>query len=112
MEMRAMCSRTPSRAFISASTDSPSTASCSRRRALACEQIDDLVPLIEETEAQVEASGVPIASFVAPGSGHTVMRSDLVYELEVEGVGLIDWITELVEGGVPADVHCTECNME
>jgi len=80
--------------------------------ALAGVAADDLVTLIDETEAQVEASGVPIASFVAPGSGHTIMGGDLVYELEVEGVRLIDWITKLVEGDVPDDVHCTECNGE
>jgi len=70
---------------------------------------DELVTLIDDTEAQVEAGGSPLASFVAPGSDHTIMGSDLVYELEVEGVKLIDWISFLVNGGVPDDVHCVEC---
>ena len=30
-------------------------------------------------------------------------------EVEVDGVRLIDWITELVAGGPPADVHCRIC---
>jgi hypothetical protein len=77
--------------------------------ALAGVPADELVTLIDETEAQVEASGSPIASYVAPGSGHTIMGSDAVYELEVEGVKLIDWITTLVGGEVPDDVRCVEC---
>ena len=77
--------------------------------ALAGVAADDLVTLIDDTEAQVEAGGSPLASYVAPGSDHTIMGSDLVYELEVEGVKLIDWITELVTGGVPDDVRCVEC---
>ncbi len=77
--------------------------------ALAGVAADDLLTLIDDTEAQVEAGGSPLASYVAPGSHHTIMGSDLVYELEVEGVKLIDWITELVTGDVPDDVRCVEC---
>jgi hypothetical protein len=37
------------------------------------------------------------------------MRSAEVYELEVEGARLIDWLTELFGGTSPADVHCVDC---
>ncbi len=77
--------------------------------ALAGVGADQVVEQIDATEAQVEAGGVPLAVFVAPGSEHTIIGGDEVYEMEVEGVRLIDWITELVGGGVPADVHCVEC---
>lgn len=77
--------------------------------ALAGVAADELVTLIDETEAQVEATGVPIASYVAPGTDHTIMGDDLVYELEVDGVRLIDWITRLVQGDTPDDVRCTVC---
>ena len=70
---------------------------------------DDLVTLIDEIEAEIEATGVPLASYTAPGSEHTLLWRDLVYELEVEGVRLIDWISELVEGETPPDVRCTDC---
>lgn len=30
--------------------------------------------------------------------------------LTVEGVRLIDWITELVGGSAPGDVHCVDCS--
>lgn len=77
--------------------------------ALAGVAADDLVSLIDATEAQAEAAGVPIASYVAPGSDHTIIGTDLVYEMEVEGVRLIDFIRALVDGDVPDDVHCVDC---
>jgi hypothetical protein len=70
---------------------------------------DDLVTLIDDIEAAIETTGADIASYVAPGGGHTVLDSDELYEIEVEGVRLIDWLSELVEGGRPADVHCVDC---
>jgi hypothetical protein len=70
---------------------------------------DELVTLIDATEAQGETSGIEISAYVAPGSAHTIMRSPEVYELEVEGVRLIDWLTELFGGTSPADVHCVDC---
>jgi acetyl esterase/lipase len=79
--------------------------------ALAGVGADQVVEQIDSTEAQVEAGGVALAVYVAPGDEHTIISGDEVYDLEVEGVRLIDWITELVGGGVPADVHCVECTV-
>ena len=70
---------------------------------------DDLVTLIDQVEADIEAAGVPVASYTAPGSEHTLLWRDLVYELEVEDVRLIDWIGELVAGEMPPDVRCGDC---
>ncbi len=78
--------------------------------ALAGVAADDLVTLIDETEAQVEAGGVPLATFVAPGTDHTIIGGDGFYEMEVGGVRLVDWLAALVDGEVPADVHCDVCN--
>jgi hypothetical protein len=35
--------------------------------------------------------------------------SDEFYDMEVEGVRLVDFLTSLVAGDAPADVRCTEC---
>ncbi len=70
---------------------------------------DELVTLMDRNEADIEAQGVPLASYTAPGSEHTLLWRDLVYTMEVEGVPLIDWIAELVAGETPADVHCVAC---
>ncbi len=69
----------------------------------------DLLGMIEATEAQIEAAGVPVASYIAPGDDHTILGSDEFYDLEVEGVRLVDWVTTLADGDVPADVRCTDC---
>lgn len=77
--------------------------------ALAGVEADELVSLIDATEDQIEAAGPQIATYVAPGTGHTIVGTDDFYTLEVEGVRLIDWFTELISGGTPADVRCTAC---
>jgi hypothetical protein len=77
--------------------------------ALAGIQADDLVTFIDQTEADIEAAGVPVASYVAPGDAHTILMGDEFYDMEVEGVRLVDFLTTLVAGDVPADVRCTEC---
>lgn len=68
-----------------------------------------LLANMDDTEAQIEAAGVDVASFVAPGEGHTIMRGAEFYDLEVDGVTLLEFVTALVDGDVPADVTCTEC---
>ena len=73
-------------------------------------EADDLVTLMDEIEGGIEADGVPLASYTAPGSEHTLLWRDLVYELEVDGVRLIDWIADLVAGETPPDVHCLDCH--
>lgn len=70
---------------------------------------DELLALIDEIDAGIEADGATVSSYVASGDAHTALDSEDLYELEVEGVRLLDWVTELVEGGAPLDVHCVDC---
>jgi hypothetical protein len=71
---------------------------------------DELVSVIDATEAQIEAGGVAVATYVAPGTSHVVSGDQALYTTEVDGVRLIDWLAELIEGETPpADVHCTDC---
>jgi len=69
----------------------------------------DLLATIEATEVQIEAAGVAVASYIAPGNDHTILGSNDLYDLEVEGVRLVDFLTMLVDGDVPADVRCNVC---
>lgn len=78
--------------------------------ALAGIAADDLVGFIDRTEADIEAAGVPIASYVAPGDAHTIVLQDGFYDMEVEGVRLVDFLSALVAGSVPDDVRCTVCS--
>ena len=77
--------------------------------ALAGIAADDLVTFIDQTEADIETAGVPVASYVAPGDSHTIVLSDEFYDMDVEGVRLVDFLATLVAGDVPADVRCTVC---
>lgn len=71
---------------------------------------DNLVGTIDANEAQEEAGGGPtISSYVAPGSMHTVLGRPEVYTWTVNGVSFVDWLTQVVDGQQPADVHCTVC---
>jgi hypothetical protein len=69
----------------------------------------DLLELIQGTEAGIEEAGVDIASYIAPGTGHTILGFDTMYTLEVEGTPFIDWLTSFVVGTDVDDVVCTDC---
>ena len=72
----------------------------------------DIAAQLVANEAAIEAEGVVVASYVAPGDAHTILGEDVFYDLEVEGVRLVDWVTELIDGRTPADVRCPECSAE
>ena len=69
----------------------------------------DLLTVIQANEAGIEAAGVPVDSYIAPGTDHTILLAPEVYTLEVEGVAFIDWLAGLVAGDDLDDVVCTEC---
>ncbi|MET0489386.1 MAG: pectin acetylesterase-family hydrolase [Acidimicrobiales bacterium] len=70
---------------------------------------DDLKTTIQNNEAQIEADGVPVASYISPGTVHTILGDNAMYTLEVDGVPFIDWLTAYVEGDEVDDVVCTDC---
>jgi hypothetical protein len=71
---------------------------------------DDMETLIDGNAAGIEAAGVPVASYVAPGDAHTILGSPELYTLTVAGVPFLDWLTRLVAGDTPPDVHCLDCD--
>jgi hypothetical protein len=72
-------------------------------------QADDLVSLIDANETAIEQGGVDLRSYIAPGQGHTVLSSPVFYTEVVEGVPLVDWVSDLVRRQPDLDVHCTDC---
>jgi len=68
-----------------------------------------LPAVLDANQAAIEAAGVGLDVFVAPGTEHTILGNDALYELEVDGTAFIDWLTALVNGESPGDVHCTDC---
>jgi Pectinacetylesterase len=70
---------------------------------------DDLVTLIDKNETQIEAGGVDLRSYISPGDSHTVLSKPDFYTETVEGVPLVDWVSDLVRRQPDLDVHCTDC---
>ncbi|MEM7140803.1 MAG: pectin acetylesterase-family hydrolase [Actinomycetota bacterium] len=68
-----------------------------------------LLEVLDVNEALVEADGVDLDIYVAPGEGHTILGRPIVYDTVVEGVAFLDWLTTFVNGDSPGDVRCTEC---
>jgi hypothetical protein len=69
----------------------------------------DLAASIDANEAAIEAAGVNQHSYTAPGSEHTLVRGDDFYEMEVNGVTLVDWVSDVISGEDVEDVHCDDC---
>jgi hypothetical protein len=65
--------------------------------------------VLEENEANIEAAGVDLATYIAPGTDHTILASPGVYDLEVEGSSFIEWLTRFLDGENVDDVACTDC---
>ena len=70
---------------------------------------NQLVTLIDSNETQIEEGGVDLRSYIAPGNFHTILSSSNLYFETVEGVALIDWVTNLVRREPDPDVHCKQC---
>ena len=66
--------------------------------------------LMHQNEALIEAAGVNQASYMAPGTDHTILWRDLLYTQEVEGVAFVDWLTAFLGGTDVDDVACVDCS--
>ena len=69
----------------------------------------DLLSVITANETAIEAAGVRMHAYTAPGDDHGLFEYDKFYEIEVGGVALVDWIEELIGGEDPGDVGCDPC---
>ena len=69
----------------------------------------DVPAAIDANEAAIEAAGVVQHSYTAPGDEHTIIADGPFFEMEVDGVRLVDWVAALVAGDPLGDVHCDDC---
>ena len=66
--------------------------------------------LIKENERKIEAAGVPVSNYLAPGTDHTILGRNEMYALEVSELPFIDWITTFLStDNTDTDVACVEC---
>ncbi|HEY3485979.1 MAG TPA: pectin acetylesterase-family hydrolase [Ilumatobacteraceae bacterium] len=71
----------------------------------------DLLESQETNEALIESEGgIDLASYVAPGSQHTVLLDPRFYDETVNGVRLVDWVADVLSGASVPDVKCEECS--
>jgi hypothetical protein len=68
-----------------------------------------LLDVIDANEAAIEKAGVVLHSYTAAGDGHGIFEYERFYEIEVNGVKLVDWVSTLIEGEWLDDVHCQNC---
>jgi hypothetical protein len=71
----------------------------------------DQLAVIDANEAAIEAAGVRLHSYTAPGDGHGIFEWPAFYTMEVNGEKLVDWVSRLIEGEQVADVHCQKCRV-
>lgn len=69
----------------------------------------NLLAVIDANEATIEDTGVVQHSYTAPGDDHGILEFDTFYQLEVNGVRLVDWAEALLSGTPLDDVHCVDC---
>jgi hypothetical protein len=72
----------------------------------------DLVTLMDDNEAAIEAAGVVMHSYTAPGEGHGILEFELFHDMEVNDVRLVKWLEALLAGEPIGDVHCDPCLTE
>lgn len=70
----------------------------------------NLLAVIDANEAAIEAAGVRLHSYTAPGADHGLFEFDKFYTIKVNGVRLVDWLDDLLGDTPPADVHCDRCD--
>ncbi len=70
----------------------------------------NLLAVIDGNEAAIEAAGVRLRSYTAPGDDHGLFEFDKFYGIEVKGVRLVDWLGSLITNEPPDDVRCDRCD--
>ena len=77
--------------------------------ALAGAPAADLGTVIDANASAIEAAGVDLHSYTAPGDRHVAFAEDAFYSETVAGTALSDWTADLLAGRPLDDVHCTDC---
>jgi len=77
--------------------------------ALAGVPADDLVSVMRTNEQRVEAAGASVATWIAPGSDHTILQKPNLYTQTLGETRFIDWLRAFLAGESPQDVICTNC---
>lgn len=64
--------------------------------------------LLDQNLAEIHAATPSFRSYLAPGPIHEILLRSSLYTTEVDGVRLVDWVSDLAAGKEVADVSCEE----
>lgn len=57
---------------------------------------------------EIEDATDEFFSYTAGGDVHTILRSEIFYQYEVEDTRFVDWVQDLVDGKIVADISCVD----
>lgn len=57
---------------------------------------------------QIAGATDAFSTYSAGGQVHTILRSDIFYEYEVENTRFVDWVQDLIDGEPVADISCVD----
>lgn len=57
---------------------------------------------------EIEGALEEFFSYTAGGPVHTILRSNIFYDYEVENTRFVDWVAQLIEGSPVRDISCVD----
>jgi len=57
---------------------------------------------------EIEGATDEFFSYTAGGPVHTILRSEIFYDYEVEDTRFVDWVQDLIDGKVVEDISCVD----
>ncbi len=64
---------------------------------------------MEASTSRIIESTPNYRNFQAPGEQHCIILQPNFYEVESNGVRLVEWLDQLINGEAPENVSCTDC---
>jgi hypothetical protein len=77
--------------------------------AIAGEESESLLPVLDENRADIDAEVENVRSFVAGGPVHTILLRPEFYTFRVGDVTVRDWVAGLANGETVHDIRCVDC---
>ena len=70
---------------------------------------DEWSTLMLESIGRIESQSDNFCAYLADGEQHCIITRDNFYSRETEGMLLVDWLGELIDGDEPGSVRCSDC---
>ncbi|MCX8122802.1 MAG: pectinacetylesterase family protein [Spirochaetes bacterium] len=75
-----------------------------------CQWHTNMLDILETTYSNITHNPKNYSYYIAPGDVHTILMTNEVYTLTVNGVRFVDWLGSIVEGGDTfVTIECSDC---